>query len=94
MTRQEFIDMLSLYKGVEVQFSESNKYVSITLTKYTDTLTKYTDYWGGGSPEVGFYWGEQVVYVSHTDGLEPEALLQLSYVLKLVYEYLQKGTWK
>ena len=87
MTRQEFIDMLSLYKGVEVQFSESNKYVSITLTKYIDC-------WGGASPEVGFYWGEQVVYVSHTDGLEPEALLQLSYVLKLVYEYLQKGAWK
>ena len=87
MTRQEFIDMLSLYKGVEVQFSESNKYVSITLTKYTD-------YWGGGSPEVGFYWGEQCVSLSCTDGLEPEALLQLSYVLKLVYEYLQKGIWK
>lgn len=87
MTRQEFIDMLSLYKGIEVQFSESNKYVSITFTKYIDC-------WGGASPEVGFYLGEQVVYVSHTDGLEPEALLQLSYVLKLVYEYLQKGTWK
>lgn len=87
MTRQEFIDMLSLHKGVEVQFIESNKYVFITLTKYID-------YWGGASPEVGFYWGEQGVYVSHTDGLEPKALLQLSYVLKLVYEYLQKGTWK
>lgn len=87
MTRQEFIDMLSLYKGVEVQFSESNKYVFITLTKYTDC-------WGGASPEVCFYWGEQGVSVSYTDGLEPEALLQLSYVLKLVYEYLQKGTWK
>lgn len=87
MTRQEFIDMLSLYKGVEVQFIESNKHVFITLTKYID-------YWGGTSPEVDFYWGEQGVYVSHTDGLEPKALLQLSYVLKLVYEYLQKGTWK
>lgn len=87
MTRQEFIDMLSLYKGIEVQFSESNKYVSITFTKYIDC-------WGGASPEVGFYWGEQGVSVSHTDVLEPEALLQLSYVLKLVYEYLQKGTWK
>lgn len=87
MTRQEFIDMLSLYEGVEVQFNESDKYVSITLSKYTDC-------WGGASPEVGFYWGERSVDITGTDGLEPKALLQLSYVLKLVYEYLQKGTWK
>ena len=60
MTRQEFIDMLSLYKGVEVQFSESNKYVSITLAKYTDC-------WGGASPEVGFYWGERSVDITGTD---------------------------
>ena len=66
----------------------------LTSQKYAHGNPNLTACWGGASPEVGFYWGEQVVYVSHTDGLEPEALLQLSYVLKLVYEYLQKGTWK
>lgn len=87
MTRQEFIDMLHLYEGVEVDFNESNKSVYIALTKYKDE-------WGGGSPTLSFYWNERSVSIDGTDGIEPEALLQLSYVLKLVYEYLQKGTWK
>lgn len=87
MTRQEFIDILSLYEGVEVYVIESNKWVSITLSKYTDC-------WGGASPEIRFNWDERSIDITGINGLEPKALLQLSYVLKLVYEYLQKGTWK
>ena len=87
MNLQNFIDAVNRYDGVDVVSDESGHYVEIIFNKYFEE--------DNDAPIIEFYWPTESNSITlwGSEALPSEALLQMSKVMKLAYEFLQKGTW-
>lgn len=85
MNLQQFSDAVTRYDGVQVLIGISYNHVKIIFNKYCKHKAD--------APRIEFYMPADNFTLYGSEALPPEALLQMSKVMKLTYEYLRKGTW-
>lgn len=84
MNLQQFIDAVSRYEDVNVVTDGSERYVEIIFNKQFD--------YAHIAPAIELYRSADNVVLWGADKIAPDTLLQISEVLKLTYEFLQKET--
>lgn len=86
MNQSDFVRLISLYRDAHVSFS----YDRVKNTLQLITIS-FEDECGENYCEIIADWHTRSTTILRSSALEPDELLQVSYVMKLLVNFLYKG---
>lgn len=86
MNQNDFIKLISMYRDAHVGFSYNRVYGTLELI-----TIGFQDKYGEDYCEIVASWKKKTTTILRSIALQPDELLQVSYVMKLLVEFLHRG---